>query len=58
MQKYECDLNIEWGEGANVIMHYNICDRDCSIKINSSLFPSFESNDFNIITLNNKAKKL
>ena len=25
---HECDLNIEWGEGANVIMCYNICDRD------------------------------
>ena len=30
MHKHECDLNIEWGEGANVIMCYNICDRDCS----------------------------
>ena len=28
MHKHEYDLNIEWG--ANVIMCYNICDRDCS----------------------------
>ena len=28
--KHECDLNIEGGEGANVILCYNICDRDCS----------------------------
>ena len=50
MQKHECDLNIEWGEGANVIMCYNICDRDCSIKINSSLFAWFESIDFNAVS--------
>ena len=30
MYKHEYDLNIEWGEGANVIMCCNICDRDCS----------------------------
>ena len=27
--KHECDLNIEGGEGPNVIFLYNICDRDC-----------------------------
>jgi len=32
MHKHECDLNIEWGEGANVIMCHNICDRDCRSK--------------------------
>ena len=26
--KHECDLNIEGDEGANVIVCYNICDRD------------------------------
>ena len=29
IEKHECDLNIEGGEGANVIMCYNICHRDC-----------------------------
>ena len=29
MHKHECDLNIEWDEGANVIMCY-ICDQGCS----------------------------
>ena len=29
INKHECDLYIEGGEGANVIMCYNICDRDC-----------------------------
>ena len=28
IDKHECDLNIEVGEGANVIMCYIICDRD------------------------------
>ena len=28
--KHECDLNIGGGEGAYVIVCYNICDRDCS----------------------------
>ena len=28
--KHDCDLNIEGGEGANVIVCYSICDRDCS----------------------------
>ena len=55
MHKHECDLNIQWSEGANVIMCYNICDWDCSIKINSSLFAWFESIDFDVIILNNKA---
>ena len=32
MHKHEYDLNIEWGEGANVIMCYNMCDRDCGFK--------------------------
>lgn len=26
----ECDLNIEGEEGANVVVCYNFCDRDCS----------------------------
>ena len=29
IHKHGCDLNIEGGEGANVILCYNICDRDC-----------------------------
>ena len=29
IHKHECDLNIEGGEGPNVILCYNICDRDC-----------------------------
>ena len=32
IHKHECDLSIEGGEGANVILCYNICDRDCSLK--------------------------
>ena len=31
IHKHGCDLNIEGGEGANVILCYNICDRDCSL---------------------------
>ena len=31
--KHECDLNIGGGEGAYVIVCYNICDRDCLIFI-------------------------
>ena len=30
IQRHGCDLNIEGGEGANVILCYNICERDCS----------------------------
>ena len=33
MHKHEYDLNIEWGEGANMIMCYKICDRDCSCRL-------------------------
>ena len=29
IHEHECDLNIEGDEGANVIVCYNICDRDC-----------------------------
>ena len=29
IHKHECDLNIEGGGGANVIVCYNICDGDC-----------------------------
>ena len=28
--KHECDLSIGGGEGAYVIVCYNICDRDCN----------------------------
>ena len=37
IHKHGCDLNIEGGEGANVILCYNICDRDCRSR---SRFPS------------------
>ena len=52
MHKHECDLNIEWGEGANVIMCYNICDRDCRSKeyFHSSL-------DVSVSTLREEFKK-
>ena len=52
MHKCECDLNIEWGEGANVIMCYNICDRDCRSKeyFHSSL-------DVSVSTLREEFKK-
>ena len=35
IHKHECELNIEGegGEGANVIVCYNICDRDCKSNI-------------------------
>ena len=33
IDKRECDLNIEGVEGANVIMCYNICDRDCRLSV-------------------------
>ena len=31
VHKHECDLNIEGVDGANVIVCYNICDRNCSL---------------------------
>ena len=33
IRKHECGLNIEGDEGANVIMCYNICDRNCSHRL-------------------------
>ena len=35
--KHECDLNIGGGEGAYVIVCYNICDRDCSLTLSEML---------------------
>jgi len=35
IHKHECDLNIERGEGANVVVCYNICDRDSASVTNS-----------------------
>ena len=31
--KHQHDLNIERGEGANVLVCYNICGRDCRLKV-------------------------
>ena len=52
VHKHECDLNIEWGEGANVIMCYNICDRDCR---SNKYFHS--SLDVSVSTLREEFKK-
>ena len=41
IHKHGCDLNIEGGEGANVILCYNICDRDCRFK--NTPFSSYRS---------------
>ena len=35
--EHQLDLDIEGGEGANVLMCYNICDRDCSFNVELDL---------------------